>query len=172
MQPALVTVTLATAMAVATMAGAGVDPPPPRDVGADRNTESTSSSGSVEEQDPDKWDGPPIPTIVIDRVEDLDMDSPGETPVPPRRGATLTASTWLLECAVAPLRKWREVHLLPREEDLTEHKEKFSRIDVESRKIFPFLFAVFISVYWFLYMYYITDEFTQHSDDTVKHQRS
>ncbi|KAF4530700.1 hypothetical protein B566_EDAN004941 [Ephemera danica] len=171
-RPALVTVTLATAMAVATMAGAGLKPPTPpfKDVGADRSpgSESSSEEDEDEERDPDKWDGPPIPTIVIDTVEDLELESLGETPVPPLRGATLPVSARCLDWIVTRLRKWRAFHFLPREEDvkmMTEPKEKFSRIDRESRKIFPFLFAVFISIYWFVYMYYMTDEIGQ-SDAT------
>jgi hypothetical protein len=159
--------TLATAMAVATMAGAGLAPPPMecKDVGADRlpgsSSEEEEEDEEEEERDPDKWDGPPIPIIVIDNVDDV--ESMGNTPIPPQRGATLPICSRFIACLAERLRRWRAFHFLPREDDasLNEPKEKFSRIDRESRKIFPFLFAAFISVYWFVYMYYMTDEIVQ-----------
>jgi hypothetical protein len=44
--------------------------------------------------------------------------------------------------------------------DLTgETNDRFSRIDIESRKYFPIAFCILISSYWIAYVYYFTDEF-------------
>lgn len=64
-----------------------------------------------------------------------------------------------------PWRSWKEAKIMPREDDIYrmivtgETPDKFSRIDIESRKYFPIAFCILISSYWVAYMYYITDEF-------------
>ncbi|XP_023701660.1 gamma-aminobutyric acid receptor subunit alpha-2 isoform X2 [Cryptotermes secundus] len=64
-----------------------------------------------------------------------------------------------------PWKSWKEAKIAPREEDVYrmivtgETPNKFSRIDIESRKYFPIAFCILISSYWVAYMYYITDEF-------------
>jgi hypothetical protein len=64
-----------------------------------------------------------------------------------------------------PWKSWKKAKIMPREEDVYrmiitgETPNKFSRIDIESRKYFPIAFCILISSYWVAYMYYITDEF-------------
>jgi hypothetical protein len=64
-----------------------------------------------------------------------------------------------------PWVSWKNATFLPTEEEISrmivtgETKDKFSRIDIESRKYFPIAFCILISSYWIAYMYYITDEF-------------
>jgi hypothetical protein len=71
----------------------------------------------------------------------------------------------LRKCIMKPWESWKEAKFLPREEDISrmimtgETPDKFSRIDIESRKYFPIAFCILISSYWVAYMYYITDEF-------------
>jgi len=69
------------------------------------------------------------------------------------------------KCLMKPWISWKNTKLLPTEEEITrmivtgETSDKFSRIDIESRKYFPIAFCVLISSYWIAYVYYITDEF-------------
>jgi hypothetical protein len=69
------------------------------------------------------------------------------------------------KCVMKPWKSWKEAKIMPREEDIHrmiitgETPDKFSRIDIESRKYFPVAFCILISSYWIAYMYYITDEF-------------
>ncbi|XP_059478762.1 gamma-aminobutyric acid receptor subunit alpha-6-like isoform X2 [Neocloeon triangulifer] len=73
-----------------------------------------------------------------------------------------SAEPWLMECACSPVRRVRGMRFLPTEADVVAAegvtKEKFSKIDIQSRKYFPLAFTVLITIYWVLYMYYITDE--------------
>jgi len=69
------------------------------------------------------------------------------------------------KCLMKPWNSWKNAKFLPTEEDISrmivtgETNDKFSRIDIESRKYFPIAFCILISSYWILYVYYITDEF-------------
>lgn len=69
------------------------------------------------------------------------------------------------KCLMKPWVSWKNAKFLPTEEEISrmivtgETNEKFSRIDIESRKYFPIAFCILISSYWIAYMYYITDEF-------------
>lgn len=71
----------------------------------------------------------------------------------------------LVTYVMKPCTSWKEAKIMPREEDIHrmiitgETPDKFSRIDIESRKYFPVAFCILISSYWVAYMYYITDEF-------------
>jgi hypothetical protein len=70
-----------------------------------------------------------------------------------------------LECACTGVRQMRRLRILPTVEEVAasegKQKEKFSQIDIYSRKIFPCAFTFLITIYWILYMYYITDEVLQ-----------
>jgi hypothetical protein len=67
--------------------------------------------------------------------------------------------------AMKPWKSWKEAKIMPREEDIHrmiitgETPNKFSRIDIESRKYFPIAFCILTLSYWVAYIYYITDEF-------------
>jgi hypothetical protein len=69
------------------------------------------------------------------------------------------------KCLMKPWISWKNTNFLPTEEEISrmivtgETRDKFSRIDIESRKYFPIAFCVLISSYWIAYVYYITDEF-------------
>ncbi|PSN48891.1 hypothetical protein C0J52_09672 [Blattella germanica] len=69
------------------------------------------------------------------------------------------------KCVTMPWRIVRDTKCLPTEDEVHElilsgeTREKFSRIDIESRKYFPICFCVLIVSYWVAYMYYITDDF-------------
>jgi hypothetical protein len=71
----------------------------------------------------------------------------------------------LAKCVMKPWKSWKEATIMPRDEDIHrmvltgETPNKFSRIDIESRKYFPIAFCILMSSYWVAYMYYITDEF-------------
>lgn len=71
----------------------------------------------------------------------------------------------LRKCLMRPWVSWKNAKILPTEEEISrmivtgEMGDKFSRIDIESRKYFPIAFCILISSYWIAYMYYITDEF-------------
>jgi hypothetical protein len=81
------------------------------------------------------------------------------------RRCVAVAMDILGRCLRKPWKSWIEARFMPREEDIHrmiltgETPNKFSRIDIESRKYFPIAFCVLISSYWVAYMYYITDEF-------------
>jgi hypothetical protein len=88
-------------------------------------------------------------------VIDVDMDMtdlPEEEPVDRRN--------WL-ECACSPVRQQlRRIRLLPTEEEVAADlpKEKFSQIDINSRKIFPCAFTTLLGLYFCFYVYFLTDE--------------
>ena len=69
------------------------------------------------------------------------------------------------KCLIKPWISLKNAKILPTEEEISrmivtgEAKDKFSRIDIESRKYFPIAFCILILSYWFAYVYYITDEF-------------
>jgi hypothetical protein len=69
------------------------------------------------------------------------------------------------KCLMRPWTSWKNAKILPTEEEVSrmmvtgETNDKFSRIDIESRKYFPIAFCILISSYWIAYVYYITDEF-------------
>jgi hypothetical protein len=125
---ALVTGPLATAVAVGALGGLDPQPLP----------KSAAPLASPE-------------NLVID--VDMDMtDLPEEEPVDRRN--------WL-ECACSPVRKQLgRIRLLPTEEEVAADlpKEKFSQIDINSRKIFPCAFTTLLGLYFCFYIYYITDE--------------
>lgn len=68
------------------------------------------------------------------------------------------------KCLMKPWISWKNAKILPTEEEISrmiltgETNDKFSRIDIESRKYFPIAFCILISSYWIAYLYYITDE--------------
>lgn len=59
-----------------------------------------------------------------------------------------------------PVKFWRNVRILPTEEDVinAEEPEKFTRIDIYSRVIFPLSFFSAITIYAINYLYYAIDE--------------
>jgi hypothetical protein len=95
--------------------------------------------------------------------ESEDIDDPNEER-PCLRYVAVVVNV-LAKCVVKPWDSWKEAKIMPREEDVHrmiltgETPDKFSRIDIESRKYFPIAFCILISSYWVAYMYYITDEF-------------
>jgi hypothetical protein len=72
---------------------------------------------------------------------------------------------FLGNCITKPWKSWKNAKIMPREEEISrmiitgETPDKFSKIDIESRKYFPIAFCILMSSYWIAYMYYITDEF-------------
>ncbi|XP_021915674.1 gamma-aminobutyric acid receptor subunit alpha-1-like isoform X2 [Zootermopsis nevadensis] len=72
---------------------------------------------------------------------------------------------FLGKCIMKPWKSWKNANIMPREEEISrmiitgETPDKFSKIDIESRKYFPIAFCILMTSYWFAYMYYITDEF-------------
>lgn len=108
--------------------------------------------GALGDLDPPK--GAPL-AAAEDEVIDVDMDMtdmPEEVPVDRRN--------WL-ECACSPVRQQlRRIRLLPTEEEVAADlpKEKFSQIDINSRKIFPFAFTTLLGLYFCFYVYFLTDE--------------
>lgn len=64
-----------------------------------------------------------------------------------------------------PYRLWRDWRFLPREDDVTQQlmcedaPDKFTNIDIQSRKFFPLAFCILLSTYFLAYTYYLTDEF-------------
>lgn len=67
----------------------------------------------------------------------------------------------LRKTLLIPIRLWREIKILPNEDDVcnaVEPAKKFSKIDTISRKVFPLAFVFVTSFYALLYMYYITDD--------------
>jgi hypothetical protein len=69
------------------------------------------------------------------------------------------------KCLMKPWISWKNAKILPSEEEISrmiatgETGDKFSRIDIQSRKYFPIVFCILILSYWVAYVYYITDEF-------------
>lgn len=66
----------------------------------------------------------------------------------------------LRKTLLIPIRLWREIKILPNEDDVcnaVEPAKKFSKIDTISRKVFPLAFVFVTSFYALLYTYYITD---------------
>lgn len=61
------------------------------------------------------------------------------------------------------IRICQKLHFMPTEEDvrqeMEEGKEKFSCMDIASRRIFPIAYLSLLTLYYILYMYYITDDF-------------
>ncbi|XP_065337141.1 gamma-aminobutyric acid receptor subunit alpha-1-like isoform X3 [Cloeon dipterum] len=159
---ALITGPLAAAVAVGAV-GHMEDPPPP----------SPPPDGKlpVEDDLPPPPPPPPLPppeeakepNEKTDKVEAPLASTEDE--VIEIEAETENPESWLLECACSPVRRMRRlrgVHLLPTEADVVaaegEQKEKFSNIDIQSRKIFPLGFTILLTIYWVMYMYYITDE--------------
>jgi hypothetical protein len=72
---------------------------------------------------------------------------------------------FLGKCIMKPCKSWKNAKFMPREEEISrmiitgETPDKFSKIDIESRKYFPIAFCILMSSYWIAYVYYITDEF-------------
>lgn len=91
------------------------------------------------------------PEGVIVKVEGAG-DQP---PPPPAQKHTVTVWQLLIK------KKYLMKHMtptseLPGEEDLLD---RFSIIDLYSRRIFPSFFFILFTIYWVLFNYYITDEF-------------
>jgi hypothetical protein len=90
-----------------------------------------------------------------EEVIDVDMDMtdmPEDEPMDQRN--------WI-ECACSPVRQQlRRIRLLPTEEEVAADlpKEKFSQIDINSRKIFPCAFTTLLGCYFCFYIYFLTDE--------------
>ncbi|XP_034234511.1 gamma-aminobutyric acid receptor subunit alpha-1-like [Thrips palmi] len=88
-------------------------------------------------------------------------DADGGSPSGP--SATLRRSPSLRRCLSAPYRLWEQARFLPNEEDVTklmqsdEEPDKFSKIDIVSRKVFPIAFGSMLVFYYIMYGYYISD---------------
>lgn len=125
---------------------------PPELVGAALVTGPLAAAvavGALGELEPNK--GAPL-AAAEDEVIDVDVgDFPEEE--------TVDRRNWL-ECACRPVRQLRRIRLLPTEEEVAadKPKEKFSQIDIHSRKIFPCAFTTLLALYFCFYVYYITDE--------------
>lgn len=87
----------------------------------------------------------PVVTALRRRSEAALLSVPG----PVRRGSEAAVAS--LRGSLLDLRR-RATALRRSEED------KFSRIDMLARKIFPVGFTLLLSLYWLLYLYHIADE--------------
>nr|UOL66827.1 gamma-aminobutyric acid receptor subunit GRD-like [Frankliniella occidentalis] len=83
-----------------------------------------------------------------------------------RQGSpTLRRTQSLRRCLSVPYRLWEQTRFLPNEEDVTrqmqsnEEPEKFTKIDIVSRKVFPIAFVSMLIMYWIMYGFYISDVF-------------
>lgn len=85
------------------------------------------------------------------------METGGDQPPPPPPAQKHTVTVWQLLIKKKYLMKhMTPTFELPGEEDLLD---RFSVIDLYSRRIFPSFFFILFTIYWVLFNYYITDEF-------------
>lgn len=101
---------------------------------------------AIEEDDDDAW---------VDESEN-EEDEPPTRLIPSLQDRIKTLySLWL---------QWK---FLPQESDVlrlmadTEPPDKFSKIDIDSRKNFPIAFFLSLSIYLVAFAYYLTDEFPE-----------
>lgn len=60
-----------------------------------------------------------------------------------------------------PINMWRNFRILPTEEEVattTEPPDKFSKIDIYSRLIFPLVYVTLLISYYSVYTYYLVDD--------------
>ncbi|KAA0198218.1 hypothetical protein HAZT_HAZT002910 [Hyalella azteca] len=94
----------------------------------------------------------PVPSTPVGTVIKIESDPP---PPPPPVKQTITVWQLLVRKKML-MKNMTPACELPCEEDLLD---RFSVIDLYSRRIFPTLFFILFSIYWILFNYYITDEF-------------
>lgn len=70
-----------------------------------------------------------------------------------------------------PKELWRDLKFLPVELDIIklledpEPPDKFSKIDIQSRRSFPLAFCISLIIYLFAFSYYLTDDFPERNTD-------
>ncbi|KAK3921925.1 Gamma-aminobutyric acid receptor subunit alpha-6 [Frankliniella fusca] len=81
------------------------------------------------------------------------------------QGVPLRRTQSLRRCLSVPYRLWEQARFLPNEEDVSrqmqsnEEPDKFTKIDILSRKVFPIAFGFMLILYWIMYGFYISDMF-------------
>lgn len=126
-------------------------PPPLGDEGRPPLPPATSGAGALAAA------GAPSGTVI--RMEDA------AAPPPPPPPIKQTITVWqLLARKKYLMKRMTATSELPLEEDLLD---RFSIIDLYSRRIFPTLFFILFSIYWILFNYYITDEFPSEKTEEI-----
>lgn len=72
-----------------------------------------------------------------------------------------------------PKELWEALKILPKEMDVIkliedpDPPDKFSKIDIQSRRSFPLAFFLSLMIYLFAFSYYLTDDFPERDTDLV-----
>ncbi|XP_054269255.1 gamma-aminobutyric acid receptor subunit alpha-2-like [Macrosteles quadrilineatus] len=102
------------------------------------------------------------PRLVQDTHIDILLDQ-NQSP----QAARITLRSTLL----IPVNLWRNLRILPTEEEVaatTEPPDKFSKIDIYSRMLFPLMYTLLLSGYVVVYTYYVVDDKERYLHDTYK----
>lgn len=108
-----------------------------------------SDKGETKHRSGSKVEKEKVPSIIVNVSEEEEEPEP---PPPPKH-----VTIWQLLMQKQKLMvNMTPAFIIPAEEEILD---KFSIVDLYSRRIFPSLFFFFTSLYWILFNYYITDEF-------------